>query len=320
MEITIAEFKEVYLPELYERFQTELQKSLVGNVQDIAVRLNRQAETFVNFVSKYQKSVPLKVGEVQISLLYSSISIGEPQICISAYGMNKVLGDEILNIKFRCDWLFTAWKKYQRDIELKVEELHAEGYIRKAAIKKIMNESVPFLIYCLYAVTKYQLMEFDKVGGFEELLLTDDFRLTVGGYRDWSRTVYQKREIVDIFLREENESLKFCVFNGVVYNKKRFADLDLTHARFYECEFVHCEFENVIFADSIFEKCRIYHCSFNNASFYGASFRECTLKRNSTQEVSWEYEVEEQVMEDIYKDVEFLKCVNDGSIMTGESV
>lgn len=319
MEITIDKFKELYLPELYDRFRAEMQNSLIENAQDIDVRLRRQVETFVGFVGKYQRQVPIKVGEIQICLLYSSICLGEPQICISAYGKNKVFGQEILNIKYRCDWLFTAWETFRRDIELKVAELHAESYIRKAAISKMMNECVPFLIYCLYAVTKYKLMEFDKMDGFDELLLTDDFRLSVGGYRDWSRTLYRKRETTDIFLREENESLKFSVYRGMVYNKKKFINLDLTHVRFYECEFVHCEFENVMLIDSIFEKCRIYHCNFKGSNFLGASFRECTLKKNHTDESIWQYSIDEQMFGDLYKDVEFLECVNDGSIMTGEN-
>lgn len=314
MDITITEFKEQYLPEICEQFHTAVQRSIVSNGQSIVQRLSKQMETFVRFVGTFQKTVPVEVGEMQIALLYSSVCMGEPQICISAYGKNKLLGDEILNIKYRCDWLFTEWDNYQNKIETKIVEMHAENNIRKSAVKMMMNESISFLIYCLYAVTKYQFMEFDKIGGSDELLLTEDFRLTVGGYRDWCRILYQRRREIDIFMREQNTPLKFCVFRGAVYNQKKFVHLDLSRTRFYECEFIHCEFEDVMLQDSIFENCRIYHCRFKETSFYGATFRQSTLKKICVEDVKWQYDVGSQQMDDLYKEVEFSECVSDDSI------
>ncbi len=320
MEITITEFKEQYLPKLKEEFHIAVQKSLTENRNDIAQKLGSQLETFVHFVSTFQKSVPVKVGEIQIALLYSSIAMGEPQICISAYGKNKLLGEEILNIKYRCDWLFTEWENYQKKIEDKIQEIHAESYIRKAAVTSMMNESISFLIYFLYTTTKYQFMEFDRIDKYNELVLTEDFGVTVGGYRDWRRTLYRKRPQIDLFMMEQDTPLQFSVFRGAVFNKKKFTQLDLTHTRFYECEFVHCEFEDVKLQDAIFDNCRMYHCLFQNTTFYGATFRQCTLKKNRAKQVSWEYEPQLEQIEDIYKNVEFLDCINDGSILQEESV
>lgn len=317
MEITITEFKEQYLPELCGDFHTAVQTGMVENRQQIAEKLQKQIETFIHFVGTFQKSVPVEVGEIQIALLYSAVCMGEPQICISAYGQNKLLGEEILNIKYRCDWLFTEWETYQKNIEKKIKEMHAENYIRKAAVKMMMNESIMFLIYCLYAVTKYQFMEFDKMNGYENLVLTEDFQLTVGGYRDWCRTLYRRRPKVDIFMRERDNPLKFCTFHGAVYNKKKFSHMDLSHTRFYECEFVHCDFEDVILRDSIFDNCRIYRCNFHETTFCGATFRKSTLKMNRLEQTQWSYETDAQ-QEDLYKDVDFLECDNDGTFVEQE--
>ncbi len=318
MEITITEFKEQYLPNLREQFQMAVQKSLIRNSTVIAEKLEKQIETFVYFVGNFQKEIPVALGEIQIALLYTSVCMQEPQICISAYGKNKLLGEEILNIKYHCDWLFTEWDSYQKKIEEKVQEIHAESYIRRAAVKMMMNESIPFLISCLYTITKYQFMEFDRVKDYQELLLTEDFRVTVGGYRDWCRMIYRVRPETDIFLSEQNTPLSYCVFRGAVYNQKKFTKLDLSHARFYECEFVHCEFTDVKLQDSIFENCRMYHCSFQETTFYGATFRQSTLKKNHAEGVKWQYEPDLEEIEDIYKEVEFIECVNDGSVLECE--
>lgn len=320
MEITITEFKEQYLSELREQFQLAVQKSILENRLTIAQKLEKQIETFLRFVGTFQKTVPIEVGEMQIALLYSSVCMGEPRICISAYGKDKLLGEEILNIKYRCDWLFTEWDAFQESIEAKIKEIHGENCIRKSAVKMMMNESISFLIYCLYAATKYQFMELDRMDGYNDLILSENFRLSVGGYRDWSRTLYRTRPEIDIFMQESDTSLNFCVFRGAVYNKKKFSQMELSHARFYECEFVHCEFDNIMMQDCIFDHCRIYHCSFERIVFCGATFRQCTLKKNQTKHVQWDYQLEDEPIDDLYKEVEFLECESDGTILEREGV
>ena len=318
MEITLAEFKEQYLPELREQFYSAVQKSIVENKQEITEKLEKQVKSFLHIMGTFQNAVSIELGEMQIALLYSSVCMGEPQICISAYGQDKLLGEEILHIKYRCDWLFSEWETYQKNIERKIQEIHAERYIRKAAVKLMMNQSIMFLIYSLYAIMKYQFMEFDRFEEYDNLILTEDFRVTVGGYRDWHRTLYQRREPIDIFMREQENPLTYCTFHGAVYHKKKFSKLNLSHARFYECEFVHCEFDDVILQDCIFENCRIYHCTFHETAFYGATFRNSILKMNQLDKTYWSYEVEQQP-EDLFKEVEFIECENDGTFSEGES-
>ena len=72
--------------------------------------------------------------------------------------------------------------------------------------------------------------------------------------------------------------------------------------------------------DSIFENCRIYHCTFHKTIFYGATFRKSILKKNQTEQISWDYETDYQHVEDLYKDVEFLECENDGTLFVKENV
>lgn len=314
MEITLAEFKQQYFPELQEAYHAFLQKSMIENRDDIVKKLYKQAEGFIAFTNRFQKQVPIEIGEVQISLLQTSVHMGKPQLAFCAYDEAGILGREIYNIKYDAMWLFEGWETYRTAIRTKVSELHAENYIRESAVEQMMWESMNFTMYCLYAMTKYLFQEFFKIEGYRELDVTEKFRLSVGGYRDWSRTLYRERSEVDIFFKESREKLQYCRFQNAVYNHKKFEKMDLSHTYFTDCEFVHSDFRDVVWRDAIFENCRFYHCQFDNVNFCGSTFRDVTMKKDNFKNVIWEFEPDmehpEQV-EDIFKPVEWENCTKE---------
>lgn len=314
MEITLAEFKEQYFPALREQYHASLQSSITMNRDEIVKKLYKQAEGFIAFTGRFQKQVPVEIGEVQISLLQSSVHLNKPQIAFCAYDEAGILGREIFNIKYDAKWLFEGWETYREAIRAKIRELHAESYIREAAIEQMMWESMNFTMYCLYIMTKYLFQEFFKIDGYQELELTDKFRLSVGGYRDWSRTLYRNRQEVDIFFKEAKETLQYCRFQNAVYNHKNFEKLDLSHTFFTDCEFVHSDFRDVVWRDAVFENCRFYHCQFEQVDFCGSTFRDVTMKKDSFKQVTWEFEPDmehPESVEDIFKPVEWENCVKE---------
>ncbi len=314
MEITIAEFKEQYFPLLQEQYHASLQRSITENRDQIITKLYQQAEGFLLFTNRFQKQIPIEIGEVQIALLQTSVHLHKPQIAFCAYDEAGILGREIFNIKYDAMWLFEGWEAYRESIREKVRELHAENYIREAAIQQMMWESMDFTIYCLYGITKYLFQEFFLMKGYDELLSTDHFRLSVGGYRDWSRTLYRKREKIDIFFKEEGEMLQYCRFENAVYNRKKFEKMDMSHTFFVDCEFVHSDFKEVIWRDAIFENCRFYHCKFEKVDFCGSTFRNVTMKKDTFKESVWEFQPDmehPETIEDIYKPVEWEQCIKE---------
>lgn len=309
MGITIKEFKENYLPELRQQFHSNVAENIINNREAINGKIMKQIKAFIAFSGKFQKQVPLEFGEIQIALLHTSVYLGKPQICISAYDYKGIYGNEILNVKFDAEWLFYGWEDYRRDIKNKIEEIHACNVIRDEAIRQMMHESMTYMVTMLYAVTKYLLMEYDRIEGYDEMILTDVFRLSVGSYRDWSRVLFIKRNEEDIFFREKKIPLQFCVFNEAVYSRKEFAKVNLNHTRFINCEFIQCNFKDVELNDTIFENCRIYQCSFDNAAFLGTTMRRVTMKKDSFKNVVWHCIPSFENQADVYKNAELTECI-----------
>ena len=311
MVIKAAEFEKQFLAPLQEEFHTNTQNRILKDGKSICETLYKQLEGFVIFMGKFQKQIPIEIGEIQISLLHSSIYLHKPQIAISAYDEKGILGNEILNIKYDVSWLFCEWEEFRKSIEEKIAEIHGQNFIRKEAVRQMMWNSMNYLTQCLYTTAKYLLAKFDEIEGYDELILTEGFRLSIGSYRDWSRTLFLKRETVDIFFREKDVSLKYCIFREAVYNRKSFEQLDLSHARFIDCEFVHCHFKNVSLKDVILQNCRIYYCTFENVDFYGMTLQGVTMKKNTFQQTRWNFVPDPEHLEDIpdfYKDVDFVDC------------
>ena len=103
-----------------------------------------------------------------------------------------------------------------------VEILHAQNYIHPEAIRQMMYKSMTFLIQGMSIFAKYPLREFQRIDGYGQLILTEQFRLTIGGYRDWSRILYVKRPEIDIFFHDLQESLRYCQFQSAVYTVRSF--------------------------------------------------------------------------------------------------
>ena len=323
MEISIAEFGQKYLPAIEEEFRQETTDYITEKRECIGRQLWKQLSTVVHFTNEFQKRVPIPIGEIQIALLQTSVFLGRPQIGIAAYDESGVRGNEIFQIKFDVQWLFAKWEKFEQKILKQVEILHAENHIHKEAIRQMMYKSMTFLIQSMSLFAKYPLREFHTIDGYEQMMLADQFRLTIGGYRDWSRILYVKKPEVDIFFHDSQESLRYCQFQSAVYNRKEFCNLDLKYTRFNECEFVHCQFTNVQLQDVVFEHCRMYHCTFENVDFSGATFIVTTMKKNTFNKVMWKDESEfspEENVDDFYKDVEFIECEVDDKTILKEGV
>lgn len=319
MEITIEEFREQYLPALREKFEDDTSNAILKDGKQITEKLQRQMETFLTVLLKFQQQFPMPVGEIQLSLLRTSVLLGKPQICIAAYDENGVLGNEILNIKFDAAWLFSCWNLYEKAILDEVAGQNGENYVRKAAVKQMQMESVDFLAKLFAVTVKYLFREFDEKEEYGQLLLTDNFMLNAGEYFDWRVVLFQRKPKVDLFFNTEKVPLPYCVFRDAVYNHKSFTGMDLKKTKFIHCEFVHCDFKDVSLNDAIFRDCRMYHCTFENTTFYGATFERVTLKKNHFTRTFWEDKTELETRTDLYKQVEILACEYEGNEFDKES-
>ena len=169
MRISIAEFEETYLPVMEEEFKQDTMDSVMEHHDSICKQLWKEMETTAKFAVKFQQQIPIPIGEIQISLLLTSLYLGKPQIGIAAYDMRGIYGNELFQIKYDASWLFTQWDKYRNKILQKIEELHVENYIHAEAVRQMMHKSIPFLMQSMCVLAKYPLREFEKLEAADDI-------------------------------------------------------------------------------------------------------------------------------------------------------
>ena len=90
MRISIAEFEETYLPVMEEEFKQDTMDSVMEHHDSICKQLWKEMETTAKFAVKFQQQIPIPIGEIQISLLLTSLYLGKPQIGIAAYDLSLI--------------------------------------------------------------------------------------------------------------------------------------------------------------------------------------------------------------------------------------
>lgn len=312
MEITVEEFEEKYLPGLRGDFVQKTQENISGHMPKIQEKLKKNMTALLEILCMVQKEVPVSVGEIQIALLHTSVAVGAPRLSYIVYGENGYLGKEIMNIQYDAAWLFECWEEYGNALGGKVKELNAHNYIRYEAVQQMRRQSMEFLIQTLYVVCKYLFIGMDNMERYEDVLFTEDFRLTVGEYMDWRKALFKKRPETDIFFNTDKTPLSYGRFRTAVYSHKTFENMDLTAAVFADCEFVHCSFKNVVLNDVRFEGCRMYYCEFDNIKCWGMTIERCVLKKLKFADASWNFVPDINHLHDLYKPAEVYSCELEG--------
>lgn len=335
MEITQEEFMEKYLPGLRDAFVQKTQEHITRQLPEIQKKLKKNMDALLEILGRIQEEAPVAAGEIQIVLLHTSIAMGTPQVAYFVYGENGIFGREIMNIRYNASWLFVCWEEYQNALESKIKEINAQNSIRYEAVQQMRRQGTEFLVQTLYVVCKYLFMEMDKLEHYGDELFTDDFRLTVGEYMDWRKTLYIRRPATDIFFNTDSTPLSYGRFRTAVYSHKIFEDKDLTAAVFDACEFVHCQFRNVTLNDVRFVNCRMYYCTFERVTFLGTAWDGCMLKNLVFTDTCWNFTPDSCHLGDLYKPAELYGCtleqirfeqsdirgiVQDGNSISGVSV
>ncbi len=335
MEITQEEFMEKYLPGLRDTFVQKTQEHITRQLPEIQKKLKKNMEALLEILGRIQEEAPVAVGEIQIVLLHTSVAMGTPQVAYFVYGENGIFGREIMNIRYDASWLFVCWEEYQNALESKIKEINARNSIRYEAVQQMCRQGTEFLVQTLYVVCKYLFMEMDKLEHYGDELFTDDFRLTVGEYMDWRKTLYIRRPATDIFFNTDSTPLSYGRFHTAVYSHKTFAEMDLTAAVFAECEFVHCQFCDVTLNDARFAHCRMYYCTFEKVTFLGTAWEDCVLKNVTFTDTCWNFIPDIRHLDALYKPAELYGCeldqiqfeqsdirgiVQDGNSISGVSV
>lgn len=323
MKISLDDFREKYFSPIAIDYMEKLAMHFIESQTVIFARLKEQMQLFMRFIATVQEKKIWGIGEIQISILYSSVLLGTPEMCVSVYDEDGVLGKEIISAKYNMDWMFQEWDVFEKKVQKQISELSAEHSIPKAAVQKLMLECLNGVIKEFALLTKYHFREIDKWDGFENLNRSEKFIVTVGSYRDWANIVYEDAFVNDIVIEKERNDFSFINLSNVRIQNKRFTNKNFRMARFSKCVFANVEFEGDCFDDVLFSECMFRNCIFKKVTFYGAIFEKCDIYKNQCYQVYLELQEENfqkekrddgRYITELYRPTEFKSCNGDGSI------
>lgn len=298
----IQEFRENCYNTVTNNFFEKTNTSIVSNMKQIEDKFILMFEELFEEVCQFQENIPIEVGCIQVSLMYTSIYENNPKIRIEVYSSQGIFEESIYNTEIQADWLFVYWKEYETNLNEGIKKHHLERYIRKAAVKKLMAESIGMLIYLYVINIKYLFAYVNEWKSFESILKSEGFYISAGGYLDWQKVLYASVSEVDIFFNTASVPLYFQVQNDKVFKNKQFNHLNLQNSRFNRDTFDNCSFEQVDLSDCDFNQCTFQNVRFNHCKLYGMLLIDCELKGVTIEQSEWSYVLKpDEKLRDVYR-------------------
>lgn len=314
----LAQFEKNYYEPATSALLQKTTEYLIANNEEITGQITKELEGFMGKIAKMQKIQPIPVGQIAISVLRTSIWEGKPKLRFDCYDEGKEAGKNIAYQYMSAEFLMTEWENYKTRLEKGVNEIGASRFIREAQIEQYMSQAIERLVMLLVTNLKYYLMDADYLEHFKEMLLAEVFIMTAGEYLDWQKILYGQLPEIDIIANPKEQPLIFQKIYEKKYRDKQLCDMDLTQARFVNCEFSKCTFENMILQDVRFVNCLFRDVVMKSGSMYGAAFVDCMFQNVDMDgmEKEWKPDVTQPLrLQDIYHEVRYIGCIMDGKKM-----
>lgn len=273
------EFKTEYFPKIQTDYWEKTIPGLLENYEKYSGILQRQMEHVLKNIVSLQGQVPVEIGCIQISVLISSISTGNPELMYEVYDSGMDFGKLLLAQTETASWLFQYWDAMQQDIEKKVIELNWQKYLGIEEQKALLYELTEGVMLIFTFVFKYFYERFPAFQNAGKILKSEDFYVSLGEYRGFKKLVYQEPVPKDIFQTFSRKDFSFMKFENLKYEKKRFIGQNLQNARFHHCYFINTDFQDVDFRDGDFLECVFRECVFKNCILSGCKFTACDIQR-----------------------------------------
>lgn len=309
--------KECYEPAASEFLKTSMEH-LIANNEEITNQLAKELDGFMEKIAKMQKFQPIPAGQITISVLRTSIWEGEAKIRFDCYDEGKEAGKNIAYQYMDAEFLTVRWGAFRKELERLAKEGGYERYVREAQIECYMSQTINRLVMLFVTNFKYYLCDADYLEHYNDMLKTEAFLITAGEYLDWQKILFAQVPEIDIIANPKEQSLVFQKINEKKYRKKELKDMDLTQARFVDCEFSKCTFEQVVLNDVRFENCLFRDVKMISGTMYGAAFTNCIFQNTDMDgmQKEWKPKLGEPVrLKEIYREVRFTACIKDGKKM-----
>lgn len=309
--------KECYEPATNE-FLKKSMEYLIANNEEITLRLAKELDEFMEKIGKMQKFQPIAAGQITISVLRTSIWEGEPKLRFDCYDEGREAGTNIAYQYMDAAFLTTEWDAYRKELERLAKEGGYERYVREAQIECYMSQTISRLVMLFVMNFKYYLCDADYMEHYKDMLIPEVFMITAGEYMDWQKMLFAQVPEIDIIANPKDEPLVFQKISEKKYRNQKLKDMDLTQARFVNCEFSKCTFEQMILNDVRFENCLFRDVKMSSGSMYGATFTDCIFQNADMEGMQKEWkpdEAEPVRLKDIFREVRFIECIMDGKKM-----
>lgn len=314
----LAEFEKTCYEPVTTEFIRKTAEYLLDNNEDITKQITDELQGFMEKIGKMQKLQPILAGQIAISVMRTGIWSDKPLLRFDCYDAGKEAGRNIAYQYMNADFLTTEWKNYRNALEQGVKQGGYERYIREAQIELYMSKAIERMIMLLIMQFKYYLADADCLKHFSEMLIEEGFLITIGEYLDWQKILFAMVPEIDIIANPDEQPLLFQKIEEKKYRGQALVNMDLTQARFKNCEFSKCTFDNLILNDVRFVNCLFRNVEMLSGTMYGATFIDCIFENVNMDGMEKErkLDITEPVrLDDIYRDVSFIECIMDGKRM-----
>lgn len=296
-----------------DRWIQEVLQIVLDDKNKVAAKLKENISDFMEKVAMMQTFQLIPVGLITISFMRTGIWEEKPRIRIDAYDVNQEAGVNLASQYIDAGWFVKPWKAYREAMQKGVKELGLEQYVRTARIEQSMSKAIERFIKTMMVAWKYEFLDFDKIRGYEQMQKEEIFLLTAGEYLDAQKVMFATVPEIDLVARPEEKGSLQRIEKGI-YRDKEWKQVDWSRARFTDCEFSKCHFEQVDMRDVRFVNCLFRGDVFEKGILYGARFQGCTFRDVEMNEmkIKWEPFADGRKEEsEIYREVEFIQCIRD---------
>lgn len=306
----IADFTINHFEEIWNDFSVNTVQYIIENKTEIFQKLKKQIEDFIAVIVNIQKSIPIRVSTIQMSVLFTSIAENKPVIRYEAFGEKGILGDPFISKEENCSWMFTEWEGFGKKLEEEVKNLNLINFISDEQIWQLKFKNMMALICGVVYIFKYDFIEMNQFDSFQKMLVTKPFQLTFGAYRDWQKVLYGLKDEVDIFLQPDMKKLRFQNFYQIIYTNKTIEDRLFNHSTFKECKFKDVIIKESDLSDCLFENCSFENVTFINCKARGINFNNCNISKSNFKEIDFSngFYIHGEELLDIYRNSQMITC------------
>lgn len=308
-ETYIQMFEEKYYPIIFAEAAERCICNYADQKEKIALEWKKEFTRYLDeLVRKQKEEQEGAVGDIYLSFLYSSLD-RKPVFQVDAYGTgDRIYSHSILTGYLNANWMVEELDFMGKRLEEKAKEQKLQRYIRTAEIQRLKLRAAKSFLWYFALRFKYMVPEFVDMRTLAKVEKLPVFRLQIGEYMDWQKTIYAIMPGIDLFNCDKNEDLRFRNFPAIYYDKKKFHKWNMSQSKFQDCTFKGSEVQDCIMNDCTFDGCIFDHVCISNTQMMGSLFIRCKFK--NVQMMSDSFMQKEQLGDDpdYYEPAEFYEC------------